>query len=635
MAPDVSTISSDDASDLNNDKPDFRISHDGLVTSDLPVGTKLRGGLGPETVPARMGLSLSALNNIVDIRESQEGRWAILNVPATISIVIPTLNEADNLRRLLPTLPEGLHQVVIVDGYSTDDTLEVAKQLRPDADIVFQNRRGKGNAMAHGFSACTGDIIVMMDADGSADPTELARFIIALLQGADFAKGSRYCPGGGSDDLTGLRSVGNRGLNRVVNTLYGTRFSDLCYGYNVFWRHCLDVLELDALLNESDDKVWGDGFEIETLIATRVIKAGLRVVEVPSFERERWYGESNLNSFRDGFRVLRTALVERVTPAEPQRLEIGDAQETLTVGVLICAHTMDRLEDIDSAMSGLAQQTRTPQEVVLVIDYNDELFDVCQYRYEGVTVVKNTRTKGLSGARNTGLEKLRTYAVCLLDDDATPRPEWLAEIMAPLEADPKVSIVGGKTLPKWDTERPPWWPAEFDWAIGCTYQGIPDYVHEIRNPWGCNAAFRREVFDSLNQWFREDIGRTDNDAMGCEETELTIRYRQLNTEAKAVFTPGAVVDHRVRADRATWEYFTKRCRAEGRSKAVIASWAGSDDATSSEKGYVTTVLPSAVSSGMRRAIRHREPDGARRAASVVGGLGLTAGEYVKGRLRRR
>jgi len=236
-------------------------------------------------------------------------------LPATtprVSVVIPTYNEAKNLPHVLALLPEDVHQVVIVDGRSVDDTIKVAKSLRPDVTVVLQNRIGKGNAMACGFAAVTGDIIVMLDADGSADPREIPLFVEALTAGADFAKGTRFANGGGSADITRMRAWGNRWLNRTANLLFGTRYTDLCYGYNAFWTYCLDVLDLDAEGHAQEQKLWGDGFEIETLINTRVAKARLRIVEVPSFEFERIHGQSNLNTWRDGSRVLRALAVERL-----------------------------------------------------------------------------------------------------------------------------------------------------------------------------------------------------------------------------------------------------------------------------------------------------------------------------------
>ena len=238
--------------------------------------------------------------------------------PPRISVIVPTLNEAKNLPHVFAKLPPELHEVIVVDGHSEDGTPEVAQALRPDVKIVRQSRRGKGDALRCGFEVASGDILVMLDADGSADPDEIPAFVQALTAGADFAKGTRFAMGGGSSDITRLRRVGNWALNTLTNTLYGTRFTDLCYGYNAFWAHCLPHMDVDC-----------DGFEVETLINVRVAKAGLTIAEVPSFEADRIHGTSNLNTFRDGWRVLKTIFKERVrrTPkaevAEPVDVEVA------------------------------------------------------------------------------------------------------------------------------------------------------------------------------------------------------------------------------------------------------------------------------------------------------------------------
>ena len=201
---------------------------------------------------------------------------------------------------MLPNIPSIVDEVILVDGHSTDDTVAVAQQLLPTIRIVNQVGKGKGDALRAGFAASTGDIIVMMDADGSADPREITRFVKVLMAGNDFAKGSRFVQGGGSHDITLLRQMGNYGLSTLVNTLFMTRFTDLCYGYNAFWRYCLDQVEIDS-----------NGFEVETLINIRMHVAGLKIAEVPSFEYQRIHGASNLNAFRDGWRVLKTIFKER------------------------------------------------------------------------------------------------------------------------------------------------------------------------------------------------------------------------------------------------------------------------------------------------------------------------------------
>lgn len=232
----------------------------------------------------------------------------------TVTVVIPALNEARNLPHVFAKLPDGLHEVIIVDGNSVDDTVATARRLRPDVRVVMQNRSGKGNALACGFAAATGDIIIMVDADGSADPAEIPQFIRALLDGADFAKGSRFADGGGSCDITRLRRLGNRVLSGLVNLVCRTRYSDLCYGYNAFWRRHVPVFGLDTTTDiptGGGTRLWGDGFEVETLINIRIAQAGLAITEVASYEHSRIYGVSNLNAFSDGWRVLRTIVAER------------------------------------------------------------------------------------------------------------------------------------------------------------------------------------------------------------------------------------------------------------------------------------------------------------------------------------
>ena len=249
----------------------------------------------------------------MSVRDSTAGMAAVISIAGrrsrdsetcsevSISVVIPTLDEAANLPHVLARIPAIVDEVILVDGHSRDGTIDVARTIRPDVRVVLQDGRGKGNALACGFAAASGDIIVMIDADASNDPAEIPRFVASLLAGNDFAKGSRFAAGGASTDITPIRAFGNRMLGLAVNVLFRTRYTDLCYGYNAFWRHCLPHMHVTC-----------DGFEVETLIHVRVARAGLAVAEVASVEHERMHGESKLSAVRDGQRILRMILRERV-----------------------------------------------------------------------------------------------------------------------------------------------------------------------------------------------------------------------------------------------------------------------------------------------------------------------------------
>lgn len=219
----------------------------------------------------------------------------------TVTVVIPARNEARNLPYVLRELPHLVTEVILVDGHSTDATVSVAKVLRPDVCIVQQQGRGKGDALRAGVARSHGEIVILMDADGSTRPQEIELFVAALISGnADYVKGSRYLSGGGSEDFTPLRRLGNWFLNACANVLYRTHFTDFCYGFNAFWRECIPVIPIES-----------DGFEVEAELNCRAVRAGLRIIEVPSIEQPRRYGTSHLMPFRDGWRILRAIVRER------------------------------------------------------------------------------------------------------------------------------------------------------------------------------------------------------------------------------------------------------------------------------------------------------------------------------------
>lgn len=259
------------------------------------------------------GTGTHRLESVMAERRERRNREA-----PRVSVIVPTRNEAANLPLVFSRLPLDLHEVIVVDGRSTDGTIEVARTLRPCVRIIEQTGKGKGDALALGFLHATGDIVVTLDADGSADAAEIPRFVATLVAGADFAKGSRYMHGGGSADITFIRSLGNKVLCAVANRVYGAHFTDLCYGYNAFWVDCLDHLSSPWPWFGGDDEAdFGTGFEVETVINVRSVKGGLIVWEVPSYECRRLHGESNLHAVRDGARIVRTLV--RETPSRAAR----------------------------------------------------------------------------------------------------------------------------------------------------------------------------------------------------------------------------------------------------------------------------------------------------------------------------
>lgn len=305
----------------------------------------------------------------------------------------------------------------------------------------------------------------------------------------------------------------------------------------------------------------------------------------------------------------------------------------LDISVVICTYTDERWTDLIDAIESVRAQTVPPRELIVVVDHNEPLAARLRSMYSDVVVVPNAEERGLSGARNSGVAAAHGAIIAFLDDDAVAVPDWLAHLHAAY-ADPHVLGAGGTIEAAWPHARPAWFPAEFDWVVGCTYLGMPTTRSAVRNLIGANISFRREVFAGVGG-FRHGIGRIGKRPLGGEETELCIRARQRWPLAVFLYEPRAHVYHHVAPARTTWSYFWARCYAEGLSKAMLARFVGQGDALSSERTYTLRTLPRGVVRNVREAVVRRDRAGFARAAAIVGGLGVTTSGYLVGRVVQR
>jgi GT2 family glycosyltransferase len=320
--------------------------------------------------------------------------------------------------------------------------------------------------------------------------------------------------------------------------------------------------------------------------------------------------------------VSQPAPAARSQEEERSDLDAG----VLNAAVIVCTYTEARWDDLVACVCSLETQSVAPREVIVVVDHNPDLLE--RVHALGVRAVPNRHGRGLSGARNSGVEETTAPLVAFLDDDAVADAGWMEALVAPFR-DERVLGVGGYIEPLWVTAPSRWFPPEFYWVVGCTHRGSPTGLAPIRNPFGASMCMRREIFTTVG-FFREGIGRARGAPMGCEETELCIRARQQWPSGTFVFQPASRIQHRVPGERTRWKYFLSRCYAEGLSKALVAASVGAADALATERSYAARVLTAGVLKGCREAVTGKDRSGMLRAAAIVAGLAVTTAGYVNG-----
>ncbi len=301
----------------------------------------------------------------------------------------------------------------------------------------------------------------------------------------------------------------------------------------------------------------------------------------------------------------------------------------MSISVVICSYSNERLHMVERAVKSVEMQTLQPQEIIVVVDHNEELFKTLSNAYPDHQVIVNTGSRGLSGARNSGVEASYGDIIAFLDDDASAFETWLEHLVFPFE-DPHVVATGGLIRPDFEAGAPKWMPEEFLWTVGCSYKGLPESETAIRNPIGASMAYRRDAL-TKSGLFDEKIGRIGSSPLGCEETELAIRSTKLFSGAKIVYVPSSVVMHTVTSERGQAGYFLKRCYMEGISKALVASRVGKAKALESERTYATVTLPKGFYSYIVSGFKGNRFDFSK-AAFILGGLMATAAGYLKEKL---
>jgi GT2 family glycosyltransferase len=305
----------------------------------------------------------------------------------------------------------------------------------------------------------------------------------------------------------------------------------------------------------------------------------------------------------------------------------------VSTSVVVCCYDPSRWPALERSLASLEHQTRTPAEVIVVIDGSHELSRLVRSSGRPVRIVDLERRGGLSRARNAGVAAATGDLVAFLDDDATAEPDWL-ELLAGATSEEDVLGAGGFSEPAWLGERPAWFATELLWIVGCSYRGLPEARTAVRNVFGGCACYRRALLVELDG-FRADLGRLGENGSGGEETEFCVRALAAHSGRRFLFLPQARIHHEVPPSRTRVGYVLRRAFAEGRAKASMARVSGGGAVLSTERAYLTGVLVPSVGRDLARALRRLDPTALLAAAVQLGVAASAVAGYVAERGRSR
>lgn len=580
-------------------------------------------------------------------------------------------------------------EIVIVDNNSSDETRSILGQIADDRVRVIRNAVTVPSVDNHNLAvrSSTGEFVKLISADDTLEPDCVTKQVAVLENRSDVSlvaartdfiddHGKLLIRSRGLRGITGLQSgqsvvrrivrSGKNPIGAPVSVMFRRTDFDRCGGMR---GHVVFTMDLDLwvrLLHSGDfygiDRTLMS-YRVRNGSATALTSARVQLAEQNAFARElaedpRWSVprvDRLLGRINSVDVLVKRAILFKVSGLRASRHRPRPAADTggirphgltpspidvpvnvsgdmATLSVVICAYTTRRWADLCRSVDSVLEQVGRDTEVIVVIDHCDELQTLVSDRYRGedrVKVIPNTEQQGLSGARNTGVGAAHGDVVAFLDDDAEADAGWAQRLIAHYQ-DPAVAGVGGYAEAVWPDVRPAWMPREFDWVVGCSYIGQPTSVAPVRNPIGCNMSLRRSAVESAGG-FKSEVGRVGSVPVGGEETELCIRVRAGHHSAQILFDPDMRVHHHVSSDRTTIRYFVRRCYHEGLSKAVVMDLVEGADQLSSERAYVTQVLPRAV----LREVGSTSREGLARAAMICVGLGVTAAGYGRATVSRR